>query len=252
MTIFTDQEATLDILKEDHLSLLPASFFSGKTPGDQTLWRRLMAAEVEVQRKLGVSLTPVEVFPSVPPTAEEVAELNGAAYIVEPGYDMPADFFGVYNWGIVKLATKPVIEVASVRFVYPGTIGTVYEVPKDWILTDGPRATIQFMPAPTIAGVPASVLSMQALSAGRTMPQMIRVRYRAGLTPEHEAMPDIRDVIMRLSLLRAMKFLPQSGSISADGLSRSVSVDVGKFQDEIDSDLDSLHERLVGLVWGVL
>ncbi len=125
MTIFTDKPTALQILKDDHLALMPSSYFGGKTPSDDTLWRRLMAAEVEVARKLGVPLSPVEVFPSVPPTADELAAIGTTPWIVEPGYDMPGDFFGVYGWGLVKLATKPLIAVEAVKFVLPCTIGTV-------------------------------------------------------------------------------------------------------------------------------
>ena len=61
-------------------------------------------------------------------------------------------------------------------------------------------------------------------------------------------------MVKRMASLKLLKtaFLPQSGSISADGLSQSSSVDVSKWQDEIDHDLGALRNAIHGIRFAVL
>ena len=83
---------------------------------------------------------------------------------------------------------------------------------------------------------------------------MLRVTYQAGINGQSPEFYDLADLIKQMALLRIMQnaFAPMSGSISADGLSQSYSMDIIKFQDDIDKRLSVIRERLIGPIWGVL
>lgn len=57
------------------------------------------------------------------------------------------------------------------------------------------------------------------------------------------------DLIQKMAVLRIIEdaFVPQSGSISADGLSRSFSADAAKFAARVDDQLDALRQSLHGI-----
>jgi len=250
MSIF-DKADALEELREDRMPMV-LGMLGGVMPSSRALWNSLMAAEAEVGRKLGVSLVPIEVFSVEGPTEAELAALGDKPYVVEPGYDMEGGMLGTFQWGSILLGHKPLIEVVSVNFVYPTINKPIYEVPKDWIYPDYKAGLIQFSPKPTPVGLAPSILAANIMARGGTVPQMVRVRYRAGLTPKHENMIEIRDLIMRATVLHTIRFTPQSGSISADGMSQSKSIDVDKFGAAIDDELADLRKRLNGPTWGVL
>ena len=64
---------------------------------------------------------------------------------------------------------------------------------------------------------------------------MIQLKYTAGLSNVACKWPDVLDVIQRAAVLRLVQgyYLPQSASISGDGLSQSQSFDGQKHQDLI-------------------
>jgi len=251
MSILNSKQA-IEEMQNERLPLI-AGLMGGVRPGEASIWRNLQAAEVDVAARLGVSLEPVEVFPLVPPTPEEIAALGSRRWEVEPGYDLDSAMLGTFQWGTIKLARRPLIEVISVKFVYPSLNETIYEVPKGWIYPDLKAGIIQFAPQPTMAGVMApSLITANIMARGGNVPQLVRVRYRAGLTPDSPYMPAIMDLIMRMAMLRYLKFAPQSASISGDGLSQSKSLDAGKFREELDEELKVLKQKMNGPVWGVL
>jgi hypothetical protein len=90
------------------------------------------------------------------------------------------------------------------------------------------------------------MLSM--LSGGRNIPQMMHIRYTAGLKDVFTDYPDLVDLIYKMAALRMVEdaFLPQSGSISADGLSQTLSIDVDKYEATIEGKLDTLLQSLHG------
>lgn len=249
MTIFKDKGAAI----EEFNSYLGnvAAYLGRREISPTKAWASLMSSEQEVIRKIKVPLEPVEVYSVVPPSPDEILALGDTPYVVEPGYDMPANFFGA-GWGTIKLSTRPVIEVKSIQFVFPAPLQTAYTIPPNWVFPDLKSGIVQFIPAPTVSGVPAGAISMHLMSMGMDVPQMIRIRYSAGLQSSSPYLAEIQDLIMRLAVLRQVKFAPQSGSISADGLSRSMSADVDKFQAAIDEELEGLHQSILGPVWGVL
>jgi hypothetical protein len=253
MTIFTDQAATLTELRGGKLALLPAAYFNGATLSDAYLWNQILAAEEEMARRLAVPLEPTQIFSVGGPTPAELAALGDSPYLIEPGYD-GGGFQGLWQWDTLQLNTRPLISVQEVKFVYPGLNETIYVVPPDWIYPNFKSAILQFTAAPTAGGLPGAIVAMNVFAAGCAVPQMIRVKYTAGLTPQHPTFRDVRNLVLRLAVLRILldAFIPQSGSISADGLSQSISMDTGKFQDAIDADLENLRERINGLLFGVL
>lgn len=246
-----DQADAVEEMLNDRLPSI-AQYIGGGMPTPQAIWRKLQAAEAEVSRKLAVPLSPIEVFSVEQPTSDEIAALDGAPYIVDPGYEMEGGWLGSFQWATIKLLRRPLIEVKSVKFVYPTITMPIYDVPLDWVYPDRKSGIIQFTPKPTSAGVAPSILSANIMSQGSTVPQMVRVHYTAGLTPDHELMPEILDVLFQLATLGFMRFSAQSGSISADGLSQSKSVDVNKFKESIDDQLEGLKERIKGPTFGVL
>jgi hypothetical protein len=246
-----DKASAIEEMEKERLPLIKG-LMGGVTPGVASIWRNLQAAEVDVAARLMVSLEPVEVFPVVPPTEDEIAALDGVKWEVEPGYDLDGAMLGSFQWGTIKLARRPLIKVHSVKFVYPTFNEPIYDVPLDWIYPDLKAGMIQFAPKPTPSGLAPSLVAANLMARGGNVPQLVRVRYRAGLTPESEFMPAIMDLIHRMAMLRYLKFTPQSASISADGMSQSKSIDAGKFREELDAELEVLAQRIKGPVWGIL
>ncbi|MNP11944.1 hypothetical protein D3C76_1041570 [compost metagenome] len=79
-------------------------------------------------------------------------------------------------------------------------------------------------------------MTLMAGVAGRIIPSMVEVEYTAGLTDVANTYPELLDCIKKKAVLKVVAdaYLPQSGSISADGLSQSLSVDMDKYHDAID------------------
>ena len=82
---------------------------------------------------------------------------------------------------------------------------------------------------------------------------MIHVRYKTGIADIDEY-PDLIDAIYQTAVLSIMddKFLPASGSDSADGIAQSISWDASKHQDRIDKKLAALRADIYGMVFGRL
>jgi hypothetical protein len=114
---------------------------------------------------------------------------------------------------------------------------------------------VRFVPTGSMMALgPMSTYIMTAISSGRVIPNMIHMRYVAGLENPVRDFPDLVKVVKRIAILNILKnaFLPQSSSISADGLSQSISVDTDKWQSGIDADLGLLRDSIHGIRMGVL
>lgn len=246
-----DKDAALEEMKEDRMPGI-LGLIGGKMPSDNSIWRALVASEGEVARKIGVLLEPTEIFPMVPPTEAELAALGGKPWAVDPGYDMEGGMLGTFRWASIQLRQRPILAIRSVKFVYPTINTPIYDVPLEWVYPDHKAGLIQFTPKPTASGMAPSILGANMMASGGAVPQMVRVRYCAGLDPTHPRMPEILDLIMRKATLRHLKFLPQSASISADGLTQSKSFDVDKFADAIEKELGDLRQSIRGPIWSVL
>lgn len=229
-------------------TILPDAQFS-----NDTLWAKILAAEVELAGLLNIPLEPTEVFPTKPTEADLLA-LDGRPYIVEVGYDMPPDFFSSGVWGALQLRQRPVLEVKGLSFVYPSLGTSSFNVPLDWIRLDGKYGQIRLFPTGQVVTAPLSIFVLQAMGQGTNVPHMIRVRYRAGIDASLPEYADIRELVLHGAGLRILQDLhvPQSSSVSADGLSQSESLDVSKGYEDWLARVESVRQRICGPVWGVL
>ncbi len=234
--LFPDKTAAITKMRTERLLVAASGALPSVTLTDEYIWGKLRAAESEIAHTLRVPLGPTTFFP-LEPTAEEILALGGGAWGVDPGYDYSPEAFG-YNdkWGMLKMRNKPLISVSRVRFAYPGGSGSSYDLPLDWLRMDKKYGTIQFVPSSTAFVAPLNAFVMQAIGNGRTIPLAIQVTYVAGLANAARDYPELLDVVMKMASLKMVEdaFLPQSGSISADGLSQSMSVDMDKHHDTID------------------
>lgn len=220
-------------------------------PDPVLLLEQLQAAEGEARRKLGIFLRPTEVFPVVAP-AEEVTALAGMPYVVEPAYDMPPDWFQVGQFGMLKLNHPLVSKVTALELRHPSYQAEAYKIPIEWVQLVGRAGLINVVPGGGLSNLPLGVFTLQALGSGYSIPHMIRVRYTCGLTDEFK--PEVVKLVHRSAILGLLAdtFVPQSGSISADGLSQSTSQDLTKHREDIDDAFAGLRERIHGPIWGVV
>ena len=142
------------------------------------------------------------------------------------------------------------ISIESVRITYPAPINTILNVPKEWLTLDNKYGHLRFVPAGSMMGFgPMTTFILSAITSGRRIPEALQVRYFAGLSNIARDYPDLLNLVKRMAVLRIFKggFVPQSSSISSDGLSQSASFDASKWQDDIDGDIDALSQRIKGI-----
>jgi hypothetical protein len=218
--------------------MLAQTFFPGITFTDNFIWEKVVAAESETARDLRVPLVPTQFF-GREPCQKDLAELPpGMPWAIDPAQDYEPDFFQGEKWGFMVLRNKPVIRVQKVTFVYPSPTTGFFDFPLDWIRLDHKYAQIRFVPASSIFVAPLNAFLLQALGGGRTIPFAFEVKYQAGINARKEY-PQLIDVIKRRAVLKIIEdgFIPGSGSISADGLSQSMSVDMEKYRETINTTL---------------
>lgn len=240
MTIFADKAAIVEELRNDRLITAGQTYMPDVQLSDDYIYGKLMAAEANIARVLRVYIEPTEIIPSGYEQSEIDALPEGTAWDEEPPYDYDPEFFQNERWGYIVTRQNPVLEVKYIKFAYPAPTNAIYEIPQEWIRLDKKYGHIRLVPASQAITIPLGAFLMQALGGGRSIPHMIRVRYTTGLGKTVEDVkakwPDLVDVIKRQAVLGIVKdsFPPSSGSISADGLSQSLSVDLEKYQDVID------------------
>jgi len=243
----------VDELRADRLMLASSNFFSGDTVTDDYLWQKVLAAESEIAHTLRVPLAPTQFFP-YPPTDEQLAALPaGMPYAVDPPYDYGPEFFQGDSWGYLATRQKPVQTIQLMKFAYPDPASLVFEIPQDWIRLDQKYGVVRLVPSTYAVAVPLSSFIMQAISAGRTIPFMLEVQYIAGIADARKEYPELLDIIKKLAVLKAIEdaFPAQSGSISADGLSQSISVDMSKYRETIDVTLNGERGTNGGLMTAI-
>jgi hypothetical protein len=234
--LFPNRFVAIAKLRRDRLMMAATASMPTIDLSDDYLWDKLRAAESEIAHTLRVPLGATTFFP-LEPTTDEIAALNGMPWAIDPGYDYEPGAFGSGDkWGLTKLRNKPLQSVSRVRFAYPGGSGSHYDLPLDWLRMDRKYGTIQFVPSSTAFIAPLNAFVMQAVGGGRTIPLAIQITYVAGLANAAADYPELLDVVMKKAALKIIEdaFLPQSGSISADGLSQSMSTDMEKHYDTID------------------
>lgn len=233
--LFPNKAMAVAALRRDRLMMAASGAMPKVDVSDDYLWSKLMAAESELRHTLRVPLTLTQFFPERP-TDDEIAALAGMPWDIDPGYDYhPASFQYNDRWGSIKLRQKPVGAITRVRFAYPGGHTAHYDLPVDWVRVDRKYGHVQFVPSSTAFAAPLNTFVMQAIGNGRTIPLAIQVTYTAGLNAKRDY-PEILDLVQKMASLKIIEdaFLPQSGSISADGMSQSMSNDMSKHHETID------------------
>lgn len=247
--LYSDPDAAVLALRTEYSASLSA-YVDLSVMSDDDLFSKLRAAESDASHQLRAFFAPTVVIPEDAPQAEvDALEAAGARFVQEPAYDYDPDFFMGDRWGYIVTNHRPLISVQSIRFAYPDPTHQVWDVPIAWVRTDKQFGHIRLVPAAQSFSAPLSAFVMQALGGGRTIPFMIQVRYTAGLANPARDYPELLDLVKKMAALRILQsaFLPQSGSISADGLSQSSSVDVEKWHDGIVDKLGDLRDAIHGI-----
>jgi len=252
------RDLIVDELRQNQLVLMTQSFFPGISLTDDFIWESVKAAESDMSRRLRVPLVPTQFYPLGPDQDPNVqAQINalpaGMPWAVDTPYDYDPDFFVGEKWGFINLRQKPLITVNKIRFVYPAPTIGFYDVPDDWIRIDKKYAHIRLVPATSPFVAPLNAFILQAVGGGRTIPFALHVTHQSGITDPWKTYPELIDTVKKMAVLRIIEngFLPSSGSISADGLSQSMSVDMQKYRDTIEVAIDGPKGSNGGLMTAI-
>lgn len=247
--LFTRSQA-VSAFKRESLSFLDRSFPIDNI-SDDLIWESLVSAEKQASHDLRVFFEPTVVIPEDAEPSEVAALVAaGTKYVQEPAYDYDPAGWTAQAWGFMVTRQMPIIRVDSIKFTYPNPGSDFLNVPPGWVRLDKKYGQIRFMPNGTTANLgPLSYFIMTAISSGLTIPNMIHVRYVAGLENVAQTYPELVTLVKRMAILKVLKdaFLPASSSISADGLSQSNSIDLSKWQDSLDQDMEMLRENIHGI-----
>ncbi|MFZ4538509.1 hypothetical protein [Propionivibrio sp.] len=249
MTLFASKTQIVAELRADRLILAGGTYFNTSDITDDYLYSKLIAAEADAARRLRVLLEPTTVFAGEP-TDAEITAVGTSPWIEEAAYDYEPELWNTEDWGYLVLRNKLVSKITSLEFVYPAPVAGSFLMPPSWIRLDKKAGHLRFVPGGSSMSVGAfSTMILSMMAGGRHVPQMIRVRYTAGMANAARDYPDLIDLIKKMAVLRIINdaFVPQSGSISADGLSQSFSADVDKFSSGVDSMLGTLRDSLQGV-----
>jgi hypothetical protein len=247
MPLFT--EDAIAHFKTNYLPLLSDSL-PVDAVSDALIGDLLKSAEAELSRVLRVFFEPTVVLPE-DAKPEEIKALE-APYFLEAPYDYEPHGWQGDTWGYILLRQTPVIRIDSIVFSYPNPTDDVVKIPSAWIRADLKYGHVRFVPTGiSMALGPMSTFMLSAISSGRVIPNMIHVRYVAGLENAAEKYPDLMRLLYRMAQMNLMKslFLPSSGSISGDGLSETASFDMAKWQGGtggIDDDIRRLQDSIHG------
>lgn len=254
------RDIIVDELRSNHLVLIAQSYFPGITLTDDFIWSAVQSAEAEMARRIRAPLVPTQFFPLTPDqdTTGEIQEKIDALpptmpFDFDAAYDYDPDFFTGEKWGFLALRKKPLITVSLIRFVYPAPTTGFYDVPGDWLRIDNKYAHIRLVPASSPFVAPLNAFILQALGGGRTIPFAMQITYVAGITNAAATYPEMIDAIKKMAVLKILEngFFPKSGSIGADGLTESMSIDMQNYRDMINVIIDGPPKSNGGLVTAI-
>ncbi|MCE2580781.1 hypothetical protein LDL36_20480 [Komagataeibacter sp. FNDCR1] len=248
-----DRAKALPLLRQNRLLSVAARYFPQVEISDDFLWEKLRAEESLAEARFRTFFHPRQMFPQgYDQTA--LAALNTAGYptLEEPGYDYDPGFFSGDEWGFLQLRRTHIVTVQELRFCYPNPQAPLYVVPSDWIRYDRKYGRINIVATQTPSSLPLNVFVMGALSGGRTIPLMLQVVYQAGLTNPFLTCPEVPDYVLKRAVLSLIEdqFLPQSGSVSIDGISQSLSVQVAGLAQSLEGRESVIEGRLNGIRMG--
>lgn len=247
--LFPDLQAAATMVQQRYGGVF-AKYADAAAASTEAIESALLAAEADASRRLRICFAPTTIIPDDASEDErEELEAMGERYATESAYDYEPALWTPDDWGYLVLRQKPVIRIERIEFAYPAPTAGIFRMPDNWIRLDRKAGHVRFVPnGPSLQAGPMSVFILSSMAGGRIIPGMIRVRYVAGLQDAARDFPDLIDVVKKMAVLRILQsaFLPQSGSISADGLSRSYSVDIQKWHDGVDDAIDVLMQSIHG------
>lgn len=233
--LFPNKFTAIAKMRRDRLMLLANSIMPDINVHDDYIWDKLVAAESQVSNTLRVKLQPTRFF-TAPPSQEQIDALGTMPWDIDPPYDYTPDNYLGDKWGLIVTRQKPIQSIVSLKFLYPTPNNVIVDVPADWIRMDARYGQIQIVPTGTSYPTMMGGMFMSHISGGKSLPFTIALEYVAGIANAGREYPELVDAVMKLAAVKIVEdgFMPQSGSISADGLSQSVSVDVSKYEDSVD------------------
>lgn len=234
MSLFATGDVTA--FRSDYLAEPAKKHFPDATFSDTYLLAKLQAAEQETSMALKVLLEPTKIFSVVDPTSDQITALGETPYLVEPGYDYGPDFYDGSSWGYIVTRQQPIISVDFIQFAYPSPEVAAFQIPTSWMRIDKKYGTIRLVPATASWSAPLGAFLMQAMGGGSVIPSMIEIQYMAGLQNAKTAWPALMDVIYKTAVLKIIQdtWATASGSISVDGMSQSLSIDMKGWREIID------------------
>jgi hypothetical protein len=243
------KDLVVNEMREDRLMAAAAGVFQNIKVSDDYIWDKIRAAESEISHTLRVPLVPTRFFP-LNPTQAQIDELEGMAYGVDPAYDYTPDMFHFEKWGYFVTRQRPIISVERLRFAYPSQDTGFFDVPNDWIRIDAKYGHVRLVPSSPAIFTTMNAFIMTALAGSRSIPFMLQLTYTAGLSDVENKYPELLDVIKKKAVMKVIAdaYLPQSGSISADGLTQSISVDMAKYEETIEHVLNGPEGSNGGLM----
>lgn len=229
------KDIVVEEIRNDRLMAAASGVLHDVQVSDDYLWEKVRAAESEMSHTLRVPLVPTRFFPTQP-TQEELDALEGMAWELEVGTDYDPSMFERDKWGFIVTRQKPIISVERMRFVYPTQDMGYYDIPREWLTFDAKYGHIRIVPSSSAVLTSMSGFILTNLAQGRVIPSMVQFVYTAGLSDVGNTYPELLDAIKKSAVCKVVAdaYFPQSGSISADGLSESLSVDMQKYYDTID------------------
>lgn len=229
------KDIVVDEIRNDRLMAASNGVLSDIHDSDEYIWSKVRSAESELSHTLRVPLVPTRFFPH-DPNESELADLDGMAWAVESAQDYLKDMFSGDKWGYVVTRQRPIISIERLRLVYPTEANGYYDIPLSWMNIDAKYGHVRMVPTSNAILTGLMGVTIMGMAVGRTIPSMVRLTYTAGLQDVERTYPELLDAIKKLAVVKIVgdAFLPQSGSISADGLSESISTDMGKYHDEVD------------------
>lgn len=237
-------------LAKERLVSVAQSYLGGQTIDASYLLMKLQAEEELAEAEFNTFFTPRQVY-AQGIGMDKLAAMNPNNYplVVEPGYDYEPSMLSGDSWGFMQLRHNHIINVDAIRFVWPDTKDDRWNIPVNWVRSDSKYGRINIIPVQTPVELPLDIFVMGALSGGRRVPFMLQVIYKSGLVNAKKNFPLLVDYIMKKAAISIVEdqFLPQSGSISGDGLSQSMSLDTSKFRDQLEPRRKQLDRLLNGV-----
>lgn len=229
------KDIVVDEIRRDRLMAAASGVLQDVVVSDDYIWNKVRSAESEISHSLRVPLVPTRYFPN-PPTQDEIDALDGMAWEIEIGNDYTPDMFAGDKWGFIATRQKPIISIDRLQFSYPSQGGSYFDIPIPWVNFDAKYGQVRIVPSSNAVLNSVTGYILTNMVGGRLIPSMVQMTYTAGLTNVAVTYPELLDVIKKLAVLKIVgdAFFPKSGSISADGLTESMSVDMADYNDAID------------------